>query len=296
VTRRVRTPRSRPSRIGWKVEKGHERGGRPRQRARDQQPAADLGGDRKDDQPARSGPARHEIRVADHESRGDRGHRRGGGGAAEPAGGPSQVAPALAQQEEKARVGDAGADAVARSRGRVAPVGVLSDDARDQEDATRGEETRAGELRAKDPGEQRQDHDLGIGEDRREARADVLDRGVPEDPVGGEEDTRDQRRPPFAPGPRAEAAVIALVLENAIAAAPLAPAGARGHAAVSRRRRAVDRSSRGGHSSGPRAGAAGSLAAALDRLLARGSCGGARNCWNIAHIPCAGSDPNAGGS
>ena len=51
------------------------------------------------------------------------------------------------------------------------------------------------------PRRERHDHDLEVAEHGREPGADVGDRLVPEDEVGGEEEARDQRQAPL-PGPR----------------------------------------------------------------------------------------------
>ena len=79
----------------------------------------------------------------------------------------------------------------------------------------RGEDPPARRLVQDGPRDEGHDHDLEVAEHGRQARADVVDRLVPEDQVGGEEDPGDEREallagraravaPPLPPGERGE--------------------------------------------------------------------------------------------
>ena len=153
-------------------------------------------------QPA-DGHAGHEVVDAERERDGERRERRDPGRVEQRPGRPPQVLVAVAQDQDEARVGDAGQRAEQHAARRVRAVGAVLERARDQHDADhrqrqRGEDPPAGRLREHRPGDERDDHDLQVAEHGRQPGADVGDRLVPEDQVGGEEQPGDQRQPLLA--------------------------------------------------------------------------------------------------
>ncbi len=119
--------------------------------------------------------------------------RRDGGGVKQRACGPPQVGATVAQQQQEAHVGDPGTDPEQRPASRIAPVGTVLEHAGDQQhaqqrDRQRGKHANAGTLGQDRPRDQRHEDHLNVGEHRREPGADVSDRVMPEQQVGGEED------------------------------------------------------------------------------------------------------------
>ena len=124
--------------------------------------------------------------------------RRRQRGVEERPGRPAQVTARLAQREQEARVRDAGQHAEDRPERRVRTVRALLEDAGDEDDADADDRDRRerGTRRAlaeHGPREHRDEHDLRVPEHGREPGADLLDRVVPEDQVGREEDARRPR-------------------------------------------------------------------------------------------------------
>jgi len=98
----------------------------------------------------------------------------------------AQVAAHVAQHEDEAGVGEGRQHAEQCAALGVGAEGVRADRAGDQHRA--GEDERDGDrdpprwaLPEQQPGGDRDEHDLQVGEHRREARADVDDRVVPQD-------------------------------------------------------------------------------------------------------------------
>ena len=128
--------------------------------------------------------------------------------------GRAAVGARLAEHEDEPGVREPGEDPEDRPRGRVAPVGALLERARDQhdpgeDDRQRGEQAARRPLAQQRPREQRHRHDLEVREHGREAGADVADRAMPAEEVQPEEHPGGERETPVAPGPRAEAPVLA---------------------------------------------------------------------------------------
>ena len=128
--------------------------------------------------------------------RDERRHERGG---EQRAGGPAQVAAHVAQDEDEAGVGDARQHPEERAARRVVAEGLVADEARDEDRAAEDERHREHDARRRPLAEQQprrdgDEHDLQVGEHGRQAGADVGDRVVPEDEVGGEERARGASR------------------------------------------------------------------------------------------------------
>ena len=196
-----------------------ERRGQARQRDRDQQPAEHLGAERERGQPGGGRPRGREVVHAEREPDRERDGGGHGGRIAQRPGRPAQVLVAVAQDEQEAGVRDPGQDAEEHAARRVGAVGVRLEHARDEHDAQqdegqRGEDPPARRLVQDGPRGEGDDHDLEVAEHRRQARADVVDRLVPEDQVGREEDPGDERE--------------ALLAGRARAVAPALPPGERG--------------------------------------------------------------------
>jgi hypothetical protein len=108
---------------------------------------------------------------------------------------PAQVAAHLAQDEDEAGVGDGGQHAVEGAQRRIVAVGALADHPGDQHHTSEHERHREHDGRRRPLAEQRprrdrDEHDLQVAERRRQARADIVDRVMPEDQVGGKERAR----------------------------------------------------------------------------------------------------------
>ena len=119
----------------------------------------------------------------------------------------------MAKQQQEADVRDSGADPEQRPPRRIAAVGAVLEDAGDQQhaeqrDRQRREHATAWALGEHRPRDQWHEHHLDVGEHRREPGADVHDRVVPEQEVGGEEDPGGEAEAPLVPRARAEAAVL----------------------------------------------------------------------------------------
>ena len=98
-------------------------------------------------------------------------------------------------------------------RAGSSPNGVVADDAGDQDRAAEHErhgerDARRRALAEQQPRRDGDEHDLQVGEHGRQAGADVGDRVVPEDEVGGEERAGGGRAPPAAGRRRAVAAAL----------------------------------------------------------------------------------------
>ena len=102
----------------------------PRQRDGDEQPAEHLRGQRERQQPAVRRPARDEVDLADERAGDDRHAGRDERRLEQRPGRAAQVAAGMAQDEQKARVGDGGEHAVERAERGFVAVGALADDAR----------------------------------------------------------------------------------------------------------------------------------------------------------------------
>ncbi|HWB57108.1 MAG TPA: hypothetical protein VG479_09250 [Gaiellaceae bacterium] len=116
----------------------------------------------------------------------------------------AEVGAPLSEDEQEAAVGDRCQDAEEDAERRVRPVGVASDDARDEDDAEKDDGhgrqgSRGGALAEERPGGERDEHDLDVAEDGREPGPDGGDRVVPEDEVGAEEQAADKAEDERAP-------------------------------------------------------------------------------------------------
>ena len=161
-----------------------------------------------------AGPGRHEVEVADGEAARERGRRRRHRHIEQRARRRAAVGARLAEHEDEPGVREPGEDPEDRPRRRVAPVRALLERARDQHDPgehdrQRGEQAARRPLAKQRPREQRHRHDLEVREHGRQAGADVADRAVPAEEVQPEEHPGGERETPVAPGPRAEAPVLA---------------------------------------------------------------------------------------
>src|SRR5207253_3913229 len=126
----------------------------------------------------------------------------------------AQIAATRAQDEQEAGVGDSRQHTEERTELRVRTVCPVLEHPGDEEDSEADDRNRSQRraLRALSeecPREQTHEHDLRVAEHRRESGADLLDRVVPEDEVGGEESPCQPRK---EHGP-AWALAVAAVLE-----------------------------------------------------------------------------------
>ena len=143
--------------------------------------------------------AGREVEVAEDEADRDDADRAGERRVVERAGNPAPLAGSPAQREQEARVRDPGEQAVDRAELRVAPVRPALEHSGDEDDPDHRDRDREqrvpGRALAKDrPRQEADEHDLRVAENGREAGAHVLDRVVPEDEVGREEDAADPGR------------------------------------------------------------------------------------------------------
>ena len=100
-------------------------GGKPRQRARDQQPADDLGREREQDQPSLRRPRRREVEVSDHcadHCAPNRGAQRR---VEERTGGTAEIATPFPERQEEPGVRNGGQNAVDSAGLRVCAVRVV---------------------------------------------------------------------------------------------------------------------------------------------------------------------------
>ena len=191
----------RRDRLAEQDQRRHDRR-QVRQRSRDEQPAADLGADREQEQPAVPRPGRHQDEIAQQQPADDAADHRGRRRVADRADKPARR-PCLAEQEQVAGVGEGGHDAVAHAQAGVPAVGPAAEHPGDEHDPEHGqrgsEQDPAGRPFAQqEPGDDAHDDHLEVAHHRRQTRPDLADGQVERGQVDREEQPRAQRQQPGA--------------------------------------------------------------------------------------------------